>query len=96
MQQKRLLQELAWVETLERLQNRIIDAGIGNTDLIVAKGRLRRYKIVKYALNKAIIKDAAQIGSRAHCPDCGTNIRFSDNYCRKCGQRLRVKRAGEK
>ena len=68
MQQKRLAQELAWVETLERLQNRIIDAGIGSTDMVVAKGRLRRYKIVKYALNKAIIKDAVQVGSPGALP----------------------------
>ena len=29
-------------------------------------------------------------GSRARCPDCGTGIRIkTDNYCFRCGQRLR-------
>ena len=43
-----------------------------------------------YALDKAIEKPVRMDGSRARCPDCGTGIRIkTDNYCFRCGQRLR-------
>lgn len=48
------------------------------------------YKPILYALDKAIEKPVRMDGSRARCPDCGTGIRIkTDNYCFRCGQRLR-------
>lgn len=87
MQQKRLCQELKW--TLEREKKLKDITALGNKSLI-ANAWLLELKIIKYALEKAIGKDARMKGSRAYCPDCGTNIRFSDNYCRKCGQKLAI------
>lgn len=51
---------------------------------------------VEYALRKSVEKTARMEGERAHCPDCGTSVRFSDNYCRKCGQRLVIKKGGKR
>lgn len=93
MQQERLKNTLNWVRRVEAATERILKNNTGETDnqkraTAWGKGMLRTYKTLDYALCKTIEKKARMDGSRAHCPDCGTNIRFSDNYCRKCGQRL--------
>lgn len=60
------------------------------------KYELKRIEPVEYALRKSVEKPVRMEGERAHCPDCGTNVRFSDNFCRKCGQRLVVKKGKNK
>lgn len=93
MQQKRLEHTLDWVKKTETatekaLMRRTKETRIPINVIAWEESMLSHYKAMDYALNKAIRKKVRMDGSRAHCPDCGTNIRFSDNYCRKCGQRL--------
>ena len=89
MRQERLIQELSFNERLEKATERV--AATKTYDAPFAKMQLESYKVRKYALSKVIAKDARMEKNRAHCPDCGTNIRFSDNFCRRCGQRLKMK-----
>ena len=93
MQQERLKQTLDWVRRVEATTEKILKSNTKETKSQMhaaawAKGMLRTSKTLDYALCKTVEKKARMDGSRAHCPDCGTNIRSSDNYCRKCGQRL--------
>ena len=93
MQQKKLKHTLDWVKKVEattekKLMSRTKETRVPISVTAWEVSMLEHYKAMGYALSKAVKKKVRMDGSRAHCPDCGTNIRFSDNYCRKCGQRL--------
>ena len=91
MKQERLKGALEWVDRLiartkaaETHSDKVGD----NRTYITAVYMLRRYKPLRYSLQKAIEKPVRTQGNRAFCPDCGTGVKKKDNYCRICGQRL--------
>lgn len=62
----------------------------------MSKQALQIYRPIRHALNKAIAKPARKDSNRALCPDCGTTVRKNDNYCRICGQRLKMREPEKK
>lgn len=87
MKQERLIATQEWLDGFIKRVEAIGRTG-DNRTYITAVFALRKYKPLRYALNKAIKKPVRMDGSRAHCPDCGAGIRKSDNFCFRCGQAI--------
>ena len=57
--------------------------------LICIGSNIKEQRIFQYTLRKAVEKPAWMKGKRIYCPDCGIKVGSSDNFCRKCGQRIK-------
>lgn len=97
MNQKRLKERLEDVRDKIKKAEAVLDK-TSSKDFShqYTKYELERIEPLEYALRKSVEKPARMEGERAHCPDCGTNVRFSDNFCRKCGQRLSIKKGDKR
>lgn len=88
MKQERLIKSLEFIErVIERAER---------APVAMSKQALQIYRPIRHALNKAIEKPARKDGNRAFCPDCGTTASKRDNYCRTCGQRLKIRETEKK
>lgn len=105
MKQERLIRSLEFIErVIERAECAPVAMARGNgksvylTRYAVAMGKqaLQIYRPIRHALNKAIEKPTRKDGNRAFCPDCGTTASKRDNYCRTCGQRLKIRETEKK
>lgn len=103
MKQERLIKSLEFIErAIERAEKTpavILNGKSGYLSkyaAIMSKQALQVYRPIRHALNKAIAKPARKDGNRAFCPDCGTAVKKNDNYCRICGQRLKIRETEKK
>lgn len=105
MKQERLIKSLEFIErVIERAEHAPVAMVRGNGKSVyftmyavaMSKQALQIYRPIRHALNKAIEKPARKDGNRALCPDCGTTVRKNDNYCRICGQRLKIREPEKK
>lgn len=103
MKQERLINALECIERLIKHTENV--KNIARTNWKSAKVIVRTEasdsilnicRPIRHALNKAIEKPVRQEGNCEICPDCGTTVRKKDNYCRICGQRLKVQMKKEK
>ena len=103
MKQERLIKSLEFIErVIDRAERTPVEIANGRSAYltkyaaIMSKQALQIYRPIRHALNKAIEKPARKDGNRALCPDCRTTVRKKDNYCRICGQRLKMQQKEEK
>lgn len=104
MKQERLIKSLEFINrVIERAEKvpfcaRTNGKGVYMAGYVVqmSKQALQVYRPIRHALNKAIAKPARKDGNRAFCPDCGTAVKKNDNYCRICGQRLKIRETEKK
>ena len=104
MKQERLIKSLEFIERVIKRAGKVQVFPRGNGKSIymmsyigIMGGQaLQIYRPIRYALNKAIEKPIRWDGNRALCQDCGTTVSKKDNYCRICGQRLKMQKKEEK
>lgn len=105
MKQERLIKSLEFIDrVIDRAEKAPVVLARGNGksvylaryDVTMSKQALQVYRPIRHALNKAIAKPERKDGNRAFCPDCGTAVKKNDNYCRICGQRLKIRETEKK